>query len=239
MEELISPTDWMTSLPAQEIFLYADGSFSVEAQFGAWAFYAPRIGIAGSGTGVGQTSERFELTAIARGLVAVAANDSTNLIIRVITDCTSVIRLIKKLRRAAHSNQDLTLATAGIHEDLLREILPIVKSRRIRACRHNQGDPNHHGCHREALYRLRSALKDDPTLVATVAIRRRQARIDELTIAREKLLTDLGSTETELSVQLNELGLLISSQTSQSASITEPEFRSSSVPRLGAAAAGD
>jgi ribonuclease HI len=168
------------------IEVYADGSFSSEVHFGAWAFKVPALNLEGVGSSDGPTVARFEFLAVLSGIEAVIAADNSSRPVEVISDCDSTVGVITLLREGQ------SLKKPGRYQDradLLPRLQAMMQLRPIRARRYFGGSLHHQECHRNAYRQLRDSLDSDPRVRQQIVLIKQRALLSQLIEERESLLS--------------------------------------------------
>jgi ribonuclease HI len=143
------------------IRVFADGSFSSEVGFGAWAFRVRSLSIEGVGSSPGTSVLRFELMAVLEALEAVLGIDSSNLPIHVFSDCDATIALIARLQAGLPLRKPERYSDRA---DLIPQLQLVLSRREVRTTRFGLGRLKHQACHRAAAARLRRDIDANPQL---------------------------------------------------------------------------
>jgi ribonuclease HI len=189
---MVDQNDGPDSIP-----VYADGSFSGEAGFGAWAFRAPSLSLEGVGSSPGRSVLRFEFLAVLEGLEAVLDADRSGLPIHVFSDCDEAIAMIERL------SAGLPLKTPEKYADradLLPRLQSVLNKREVRTTRFGLGRLEHQACHRAAAAKLREDVDGSPELRHELALKRNRARLAQLSGQRGAALRNLERLDEEISI---------------------------------------
>jgi ribonuclease HI len=137
-------------MTAEQLVIYADGSYYSELRLGGWAFRVPEAQLAGSGVDEGDSNLHFELMAVVRGIEDTIHADGSSAAIHVVTDCQYVRTWIAEANRRAEGRAGEKRLPDG-DADLLDRLFEIAKLRPLGITPFKRGDVEHSMCHREAV----------------------------------------------------------------------------------------
>ena len=167
-----------------EIALYGDGSFSCEAQAGAWAAHAPALGLHVTGIGRGCSSEQFELLALLEGMRSVLAIDHTARPLNLHTDSDITLTVVRCLSTRSE-------LPARKSFDCLRELYAharnVIGTRSMHASKARTGSPFHRVCHCAARRALRAHVRILLVTDFEVRLRYEECRRKQCLLELEKL----------------------------------------------------
>jgi ribonuclease HI len=192
---------------AEQLVVYADGSYYSELRLGGWAFRVPEAQLAGSGADEGDSNLHFELMAVVRGLEDTVQADVNSAAIHVVTDCQYVRTWIAEANRRAEGRGGGNRLPDG-DADLLGRLFEIAKLRRLGILPFKRGDVEHSMCHREAVRLLQQEVAAKPLLSMRLSLSRQKLRMAELVRQREDLYGRLLQVEEKRLLQRAKLEAL-------------------------------
>jgi ribonuclease HI len=171
---------------AEELVVYADGSYYAELRLGGWAFRVPQAQLSGSGVDEGDSNLHFELLAVVRGLEHAIRADGSSSPIHVVSDCQYVRTWITHANRWAQggvSSNEVPDGDAG----LIGSLCEIAKVRHVGILPFKRGDVEHAMCHREAVRLLQQEVAANSLLSTKLSLHRQRLRMADLLRQREDI----------------------------------------------------
>lgn len=180
---------------SRRIAIYGDGSFSCEALAGAWAAYAPALGLKLTGVGRGSSIEQFELMALLEGVRAVLAIDHTSRPLHLHSDSDTALATVRclstgsklPLRKRFDSVRELCACSGNVIG---------VRSLHLRKAR--AGSPFHRVCDRAARRAMQEHVRNLLSIDSEVRLTYEEFRRRQWLLEIEKLQHRIRRVQDEL-----------------------------------------